>query len=34
MLSGNAGVIVTLHSPAAEVNTAGPSGPGTVNDSV
>jgi hypothetical protein len=34
MLSGNAGVIVTLHSPAVEVNTAGPSGPGTVNDNV
>lgn len=33
MLSGKAGVIVTLHSPAVEENTAGPSGPGTVNDS-
>ena len=33
MLSGNAGVIVTLHSAAVDVNTAGPSGPGTVNDS-
>jgi hypothetical protein len=32
MLSGNAGVIVTLHSPAVDVKTAGPSGPGTVND--
>jgi hypothetical protein len=33
MLSGRAGVIVTLHSPAAEVNSAGPSGPWTVNES-
>jgi hypothetical protein len=34
MLSGNAGVIVTLHSPAVDVKTAGSSGPGTVNDNV
>lgn len=34
MLSGSAGVIVTLHSPAIEENATGPSGPGTVNDSV
>jgi hypothetical protein len=33
MLSGSAGVIVTLHSPAVEVNTRGPLGPGTVNES-
>jgi len=31
--SGRAGVIVTLHSPAAEENSTGPSVPGTVNDS-
>ena len=33
MLSGRAGVIVTAHSPAVEVNTTGPSGPVTVNES-
>ncbi len=33
MLSGSAGVIVTAHSPAVEVNTTGPSGPVTVNES-
>jgi hypothetical protein len=33
MLSGSAGVIVTLHSPAVEENTTGPFGPGTVNES-
>jgi hypothetical protein len=33
MLSGSAGVIVTLHSPAIEENATAPSGPGTVNDS-
>ena len=33
MLSGRAGVIVTSHSPAVEVNTTGPSGPVTVNES-
>ena len=31
-LSGNAGVIVMLHAPSAEVNSSGPSGPGSVND--
>ena len=33
MLSGKAGVIVTLHSPAVEENSTGPSGPWTVNES-
>ena len=33
MLSGRAGVIVTLHSPAVEENSTGPSGPWTVNES-
>ena len=33
MLSGRAGVIVTVHSPAVEENTTGPSGPVTVNAS-
>jgi hypothetical protein len=33
MLPGRAGVIVTVHSPAVEENTTGPSGPGTVNES-
>jgi hypothetical protein len=31
-LSGSAGVIVTLHSPATEENTTDPSGPATVNE--
>lgn len=32
MLSGSAGVIVRLHSPAVEENSTGPLGPTTVND--
>jgi hypothetical protein len=32
MLSGRAGVIVTLHSPAVEENSTGPFGPTTVNE--
>jgi hypothetical protein len=32
MLSGSAGVIVTLHSPVVEENSTDPSGPATVND--
>src|SRR5688500_2641318 len=34
MLSGRAGVTVTLHSPAVEENSTGPSGPATLNASV
>ena len=33
MLSGSAGVMVTLHSPPVEENATGPSGPVTVNES-
>src|SRR5918996_5690481 len=33
MLSGSAGVTVTLHSPAVEENSIGPPGPLTVNES-